>query len=464
MQGDSSMDDEQLIVVDDEPMTEPIPGPSFYGQEEQPRVEPKTIAESVIRSSRRRGTSTATAVDDDFERSFRPSRSSRSGRNRAGGAQPKLKLKFAEKSGSHAPGMSFLGQYDRELDSDDEDLTFEEHFILRMPPGEDCDKLRKMVAAREASNDVWFKFKDSRRAVFHVGNSLYSAKLVDLPAIIESQKTLDNKQMFKVADICQMLVVEDKIESEAVVANQKSINIDEYIWPHGITPPLHHVRKRRFRKRINKRTIETVEQEVERLLEEDARASQVKYDILENVNPDLSDSEFVEREEPIDAPTPGMAESDMGDAPTPGGGGEDDDEDSEEGEGDIDEELAAELDLALGDEGDEEDEDDDEDQSDEEEEDEEDDETSQSKRLLNEEIRDLEAAVAKKVQEIGSSANPLIRRRFEDALKKLQVDLEMKVTQREEMDEQLRAQKDGPGRASSEANEDGDDGGDEEDD
>ena len=45
---------------------------------------------------------------------------------------------------------------------------------------------------------------DSRRAVFHVGNNLYTAKLVDLPCIIESQKTLDNKQMFKVADICQV--------------------------------------------------------------------------------------------------------------------------------------------------------------------------------------------------------------------------------------------------------------------
>lgn len=132
-------------------------------------------------------------------------------------------------------------------------------------------------------------------------------------------------------------------------------------------------------------------------------------DILENVNPDLSDSEFVEREEPIDAPTPGMAESDMGDAHTPGGGGEDDEDDSEEGEGDIDEELAAELDLALGDEGDEEDEDDDEDQSEDEEDEEEDDESSQTKRLINEEIRDLEAAVAKKVQEISSSANPLIK-------------------------------------------------------
>ena len=37
--------------------------------------------------------------------------------------------------------------------------------------------------------------KDSRRAVFHIGNNTYSAKLVDLPCVVESQKTLDNKQM-----------------------------------------------------------------------------------------------------------------------------------------------------------------------------------------------------------------------------------------------------------------------------
>jgi TATA-binding protein-associated factor Taf7 len=43
--------------------------------------------------------------------------------------------------------------------------------------------------------------------VFHVGNSTYSSKLVDLPCIIESQKTLDNKQMFKVADICQVTAI-----------------------------------------------------------------------------------------------------------------------------------------------------------------------------------------------------------------------------------------------------------------
>ena len=89
---------------------------------------------------------------------------------------------------------------------------------------------------------------------------------------MESQKTLDNKNLFKVADICQvqfvlavgslklinrshsqMLIVEDKLRGEDEISGTKSFNIDEFIWPHGITPPLHWVRKRRFRKRVNRR-------------------------------------------------------------------------------------------------------------------------------------------------------------------------------------------------------------------
>ncbi|EPQ58340.1 hypothetical protein GLOTRDRAFT_110145 [Gloeophyllum trabeum ATCC 11539] len=378
--------------------------------------------------------------------------------------QPKLKLKLSEKAAQQAPGMSFLGSYDRELDSDDEDLAFEEQFVLRMPPGDDCERLRKMVSTREVENDVWFKFKDARRAVFHIGNNLYSAKLVDLPCIIESQKTLDNKQMFKVADICQMLVVEGKVDNEEAVSSQKNFNIDEFIWPHGITPPLHWVRKRRFRKRVNRRTIESVEEQVERLLEADAAASQVQYDVLENVNPDMSDSEFADHEQSFDAPTPAFG-SELGDAPTPLPGEEDLAQDGEEGEdgedegdGDIDEELAAELDLALGDEdeGDDADEEDEEEESEEEEDDDEDDEVSQAKKLLNEEIRDLEAAVNKKEGEVASSANPLIRRRFEDALKKLKADLAMKVAQREEMKEKQRVAKEGG--ASEAVDTDGDSG------
>jgi transcription initiation factor TFIID subunit 7 len=140
-------------------------------------------------------------------------------------------------------------------------------------------------------------------------------------------------------------------------------------------------------------------------------------DVLDNVNPDLSDSEFIERDGPLDAPTPGVIGSEAGDAPTPGldfGGdeGEGEEPEEDEGEGDIDEDLAAELDLALGDEDEEgegEDEEDDEDDESEDEDEDEDDEEAQERKLLNEEIRDLEAAVLKKRNEIASSANPLIK-------------------------------------------------------
>jgi transcription initiation factor TFIID subunit 7 len=49
-----------------------------------------------------------------------------------------------------------------------------------------------------------------------------------------------------------MLVVEGRIDPNEE-AGSKPFNIDEFIWVHGVTPPLHFARKRRFRKRVNRR-------------------------------------------------------------------------------------------------------------------------------------------------------------------------------------------------------------------
>ncbi|TFK30133.1 hypothetical protein FA15DRAFT_199811 [Coprinopsis marcescibilis] len=465
--------DEDVIVVDDyEPtqIVDPISFGSQNGSTSQANFtsshkQSMSDSTSVASRLRLRNTSNPPSMAGDSTE-----RTTRSAAARASRGQPtKLKLKLGDKTAAQAPGMSFLGAYDRELDSDDEDLSFEEQFILRMPPGEDCEKLRKMVSGRDVTPEVWMKFKDSRRALFHIGNNTRTAKLVDLPCIIEAQKTLDNKQMFKVADICQMLVVDDKVIDDSQTSNQgkQQFNIDEFIWPHGITPPLHYVRKRRFRRRVNRRTIESVEQEVERLLDEDAAASEVKYEVLENVNPDLSDSEFMEQEVPIDAPTPAV--SDLGEAATPGPDMGDDDgepdeaeEEAEEPDGDIDEELAAELDQALGDEDVDEDDEEDDDSDEDDEDDDEDDEEAQARSLLNEEIRDLQAAVAKKQTEIARMPNPMIRKRFEDAMKKLSTDLELKMAQRDELREKQRRKKQGEGQQ-GEADRDGHQGGEDED-
>lgn len=93
------------------------------------------------------------------------------------------------------------------------------------------------------------------------------------------------------------------------------------------------------------------------------------------------------------------------------------------------------------------------DEDDEDDDDDEDDEIVQTRKLLNEEIRDLEAAVDKKVADIAGVQNQLIKvrqtfvsdlvigahvsiqRRFEDALKKLRADLDSRLAQRQQLSE-----------------------------
>lgn len=151
--------DDDVIVVDDVEAAD-YQSNSADGGGSKPELfyankRPKSVAERSIASTSRLRSSSNSNKIAPIENSERTTRSS-TARARP---QPKLKLKLSDKAAAQAPGMSFLGQYDRELDSDDEDLAFEEQFILRMPAGEDLDKLRKMITSREVSNDVWFKFK-----------------------------------------------------------------------------------------------------------------------------------------------------------------------------------------------------------------------------------------------------------------------------------------------------------------
>ena len=147
--------DEDLIVVDDVDSVEPQAGSSTSTTTHAFNLRNKSVTESSLASTSRLRSGSHVSTNPSLETSDRTTRSA-AYKNKP---QPKLKLKLSDKAAALAPGMSFLGQYDRELDSDEEDLAFEEQFILRMSPGEDLEKLKKMVAAREVGNDVWFKFK-----------------------------------------------------------------------------------------------------------------------------------------------------------------------------------------------------------------------------------------------------------------------------------------------------------------
>ncbi|KAK1073305.1 hypothetical protein LTR74_002014 [Friedmanniomyces endolithicus] len=170
--------------------------------------------------------------------------------------------------------------YDSEDSEREEDPAIQQGLILRMQPGEDADLLRTAIAEgrvglkEQGGVDVSIRFvtADLRRALINVKGRMYAAALVDLPCIVESMKSWDKKGWWKVADVCQMLLVLGPVQTEAQIRDfplPHEVNKETMQYAHGLTPPMHYVRKRRFRKRVSHRQLENVEEEVERLMKED---------------------------------------------------------------------------------------------------------------------------------------------------------------------------------------------------
>ncbi|CAO3608003.1 unnamed protein product [Cunninghamella echinulata] len=235
-----------------------------------------------------------------------------------------------------------------------------------------------------------------------------------LPTIIESQKTLDKKQFYKIADISQMLVV-DGASLETPLSQQMNNRhqTDPYSYPHGLTPPLKYVRKRRFRKKLSKRAIEEVEREVERLLEVDATAEDVTYEVFDS------------REEM-------EIESDAG---TQDIGSED--------ESDSDTDLAAAIDRDLEeledvDDDDDNDEDEDEEEEEDTEEEDEDEEAGQTGEIeqKQQEIAEIKQAIQRKDRDLLTAPNAMLKKQFEASIESLKKELALKEAHLAEMSKQ----------------------------
>ena len=180
--------------------------------------------------------------------------------------------------------------YDSEASDRETDPAIEEEFVLRMQPGPDCEYVRAAIENKnwgKSGAQVKLKFlqTDGRRAVLTIQGNMYAASMVDMPCIVEGMKSWDKRNWYKAADICQMLLVLGlvKNEADAMVYPLPGREVDHnFSFAHGITAPLHWARKRRFRKRVSARTIEEVEEQVERLLRADAEAvGKVKFELVD---------------------------------------------------------------------------------------------------------------------------------------------------------------------------------------
>jgi transcription initiation factor TFIID subunit 7 len=163
-----------------------------------------------------------------------------------------------------APGNA----YDSEDSDREKDPATEQQLILRMEPGEDTDYLRDAIT----NKTIGVPPKEGGAEV----TIRYGAVLVDLPCIVETMKSWDKKGWWKVADIHQMLLVLGRCNSDEEAKNMPlprgTVHPSNFQYAHGLTPPMHWVRKRRFRKRLSYKDTANIEEEVQKLLEEDEKA------------------------------------------------------------------------------------------------------------------------------------------------------------------------------------------------
>lgn len=153
--------------------------------------------------------------------------------------------------------------------------TYEEQFIIRMPPVL-ANQLREELREGEQPEDLSITFADTRRATVLFHGRRYVGVLLDLPTILETHKTRDRTQYYKVADISQILMV---LPEGAPETRERLAQWEATGWQlaDGIAPPMRAVRKRRFRRATGEmagreRDVEALEKRVQALLDRDSQA------------------------------------------------------------------------------------------------------------------------------------------------------------------------------------------------
>ncbi|KAG7720491.1 hypothetical protein KL949_001749 [Ogataea haglerorum] len=333
--------------------------------------------------------------------------------------------------------------YDSEDPDREDDPLIEEGIILRMVPDESLDYLRRCVEDGDMSG-ITIKWKDKRRAILRINGMLYGGKLVELPTVVEVHKSVDKKNIFKTIDVCQMLLIVKRLESEKDI---KDIDVDmEHgeSYPDGITPPLENA-KQRFKKRYQQKIMQSVEDRVQELLDLDDEAESSTYTFIDPSEEASSYStpEPVEFRKKKQKAQEARIEDKL-----------DRQMEEEDKEDELDLELEAAFEDAPRDDEEEEiiegasadeehessdDEDDDDDEKEDEEEHirpvgEEMNETQQHNAILREEISELESTIEQKSRDLAKANNPIMRNRITDVIGRLKQELELKRMQIQEQD------------------------------
>jgi transcription initiation factor TFIID subunit 7 len=113
-------------------------------------------------------------------------------------------------------------------------------FILRLPEPE-VSRVKEATRRDELGEMLQLEFKkDMRHATVNVDGTTLSAKLVDLPTVVECHKTIDSKTLYKTGNISQVLVCShDPLETaaasnvEELPTSQQKEYLKKFTFNHG---------------------------------------------------------------------------------------------------------------------------------------------------------------------------------------------------------------------------------------
>ncbi|EHN00724.1 Taf7p, partial [Saccharomyces cerevisiae x Saccharomyces kudriavzevii VIN7] len=229
---------------------------------------------------------------------------------------PKLRLKPIR-----IPGEA----YDSEASDIEDDPLIETGIVLRILPDIQLEFVKNSLESGDYSG-ISIKWKNERHAIVTINDVMYGAILVDLPTVIEVNKSVDRKNLLKTFDVSQMLLcvraiqneeevytleapdtedlvvkhfedIEDEIGenketllkgyngaalSDVEAKYLKKIALKGFDYKHGMSPPLYNVRNRRFRRKMDPNEIDYVEKVVDMLLKQDKQAEEVSYDLVDS--------------------------------------------------------------------------------------------------------------------------------------------------------------------------------------
>lgn len=390
--------------------------------------------------------------------------------------------------------------YDSEASDIEDDPLIEEGVILRVLPDIQAEFVKHSIDSGDYSG-ISIKWKGQRHAVVNINDVSYGAILVNLPTIIEVNKSVDRKNLLKTIDVSQMLLCVQVIENEEDVFTLQPPDTEDlvlkhfeeyqdeirdmqkkffkgyndgplteletkyldqmatkpYDYKHGLTPPLYNVRNRRFRRKMGLDEFDYVEQAVERLLKQDDQAEEINYELVDEdevLRRSASASNLSHFDQPalplaatehyvtedkddddLDLDEAFQSDNDDARAPT---AAQDEDLDANE----LFDEAGDDVEQYNGEEEEEEDEEEPDDDEDADENNESVqkqavDEGRQHNELLKDELHELETTLNHARQKLQKAANPLLKSRFIESIKKLEKEAELKRKQLKASDETL---------------------------